>query len=135
MFQGYLDEEEMKTMPTVPNSNDPYLYVDLWTDRLMKFDMHALAGMRLNIQIMMVERGRPRPLLQVFIRLKITRRLHPYRRLLTGLARCSMIQSGSIASIPVPRGLSDHNVKAVSMGGIPGMDRSRGIPPPPNVLV
>ena len=31
--------------PTVPNSNDPYLYVDLWTDRLMKFDMHALAGM------------------------------------------------------------------------------------------
>jgi hypothetical protein len=30
---------------TVPNSNDPYLYVDLWTDRIMKFDMHALAGM------------------------------------------------------------------------------------------
>jgi len=31
--------------PTVPNSNDPYLYVDTWTDRIMKFDMHALAGM------------------------------------------------------------------------------------------
>jgi hypothetical protein len=30
---------------TVPTSNDPYLYVDLWTNRLMKFDMHALAGM------------------------------------------------------------------------------------------
>ena len=29
----------------VPNSNDPYLYVDLWNDRLMKFDMHALAAM------------------------------------------------------------------------------------------
>ena len=29
----------------VKNSNDPYLYVDPWTDRLVKFDMHALAGM------------------------------------------------------------------------------------------
>ena len=29
----------------VPNSNDPYVYVDKWTDRIMKFDMHALAGM------------------------------------------------------------------------------------------
>ena len=26
----------------VPNSNDPYVYVDKWTDRIMKFDMHAL---------------------------------------------------------------------------------------------
>ena len=33
--------------PTLPitNSNDPYLYVDPWTDRLVKFDMHALLGM------------------------------------------------------------------------------------------
>jgi hypothetical protein len=33
--------------PTFPvaNSNDPYLYVDKWTDRVMKFDMHALLGM------------------------------------------------------------------------------------------
>jgi len=29
----------------VLNSNDPYLYVDPWTDRLVKFDMHALLGM------------------------------------------------------------------------------------------
>jgi len=29
----------------VPNSNDPYVYVDKWTDRIMKFDMHALLGM------------------------------------------------------------------------------------------
>lgn len=29
----------------VANSNDPYIYVDPWTDRLMKFDMHALLGM------------------------------------------------------------------------------------------
>ena len=29
----------------VPNSNDPYVYVDQWTDRIMKFDMHALLGM------------------------------------------------------------------------------------------
>ncbi len=29
----------------VPNSNDPYVYVDIWTGRIMKFDMHALLGM------------------------------------------------------------------------------------------
>ena len=29
----------------VPSSNDPYVYVDPWTDRIMKFDMHALGGM------------------------------------------------------------------------------------------
>ena len=29
----------------VANSNDPYIYVDPWTDRIMKFDMHALLGM------------------------------------------------------------------------------------------
>lgn len=29
----------------VPNSNDPYVYIDPWTDRIMKFDMHALLGM------------------------------------------------------------------------------------------
>lgn len=29
----------------VQNSNDPYIYVDLWTDRIMKFDMHAVSGM------------------------------------------------------------------------------------------
>ncbi len=32
----------------VPNTNDPYLYVDLWTDRLFKFDMHALVGMTIE---------------------------------------------------------------------------------------
>ena len=31
--------------PPVANSNDPYVYVDPWTDRIMKFDMHALGGM------------------------------------------------------------------------------------------
>lgn len=31
--------------PPVVNSNDPYVYVDPWTDRIMKFDMHALGGM------------------------------------------------------------------------------------------
>ena len=29
----------------IANSNDPYVYVDPWTDRIMKFDMHALAVM------------------------------------------------------------------------------------------
>jgi len=29
----------------IANSNDPYVYVDRWTDRIMKFDMHALIGM------------------------------------------------------------------------------------------
>ena len=32
-------------LPPVVNSNDPYVYVDPWTDRIMKFDMHALGGM------------------------------------------------------------------------------------------
>lgn len=33
--------------PLIPivNSNDPYVYVDPWTGRIMKFDMHALLGM------------------------------------------------------------------------------------------
>lgn len=29
----------------VPSSNDPYVYVDPWTDRIVKFDMHALTAM------------------------------------------------------------------------------------------
>ena len=29
----------------VPTSNDLYLYVDRWTDRIVKFDMHALVSM------------------------------------------------------------------------------------------
>ena len=29
----------------VPSSNDPYIYVDKWTDRIYKFDMHALTAM------------------------------------------------------------------------------------------
>jgi len=39
--------EDVYNPPLLPvaNSNDPYLYVDPWTDRLMKFDMHALLGM------------------------------------------------------------------------------------------
>lgn len=38
--------EDMTPVPQpVPNSNDPYVYVDPWTDRIVKFDMHALVGM------------------------------------------------------------------------------------------
>ncbi len=33
------------TLVPIANSNDPYVYVDKWTDRIMKFDMHALLGM------------------------------------------------------------------------------------------
>jgi hypothetical protein len=33
------------SMGQVPSSNDPYIYVDPWTDRLIKFDMHALTAM------------------------------------------------------------------------------------------
>ena len=29
----------------VPSSNDPYIYVDKWTNRIVKFDMHALTAM------------------------------------------------------------------------------------------
>ena len=38
---GQVDEDSGQT----PNSNDPYLYVDKFTGRLVKFDMHALAAM------------------------------------------------------------------------------------------
>lgn len=34
--------------PQVPSSNDPFLYVDPWTDRIHKFDMHATLGMTLE---------------------------------------------------------------------------------------
>lgn len=33
------------TTGQVPSSNDPYVYVDKWTDRVVKFDMHALTAM------------------------------------------------------------------------------------------
>jgi len=33
------------TTGQVPSSNDPYVYVDKWTDRIVKFDMHALTAM------------------------------------------------------------------------------------------
>ena len=29
----------------IANSNDPYIYIDPWTSRIVKFDMHALLGM------------------------------------------------------------------------------------------
>ena len=38
---GTVDDDSGQT----PNSNDPYIYVDKFTDRLVKFDMHALASM------------------------------------------------------------------------------------------
>ena len=38
---GQIDDDSGQT----PNSNDPYLYVDKFTDRLVKFDMHVLAAM------------------------------------------------------------------------------------------
>ena len=41
----YSCENVYDAMAPVPNSNDPYVYVDPWTDRIMKFDMHALLGM------------------------------------------------------------------------------------------
>ena len=41
----YVCEDVYSAFLPVANSNDPYLYVDPWTDRVMKFDMHALLGM------------------------------------------------------------------------------------------
>jgi len=38
---GQIDDDSGQT----PNSNDPYLYVDKFTDRLVKFDMHVLVAM------------------------------------------------------------------------------------------
>lgn len=44
-LSDYVCEDVYSVLAPVPNSNDPYVYVDPWTDRIMKFDMHALAGM------------------------------------------------------------------------------------------
>ena len=41
----YSCEDVYNPITPIPNSNDPYVYVDPWTDRIMKFDMHALLGM------------------------------------------------------------------------------------------
>ncbi|MEC8874635.1 MAG: hypothetical protein VX502_04510, partial [Candidatus Thermoplasmatota archaeon] len=41
----YVCEDVYSAFLPVANSNDPYVYVDPWTDRIMKFDMHALLGM------------------------------------------------------------------------------------------
>jgi len=40
--------DDMGPFNQVYNSNDPYLYVDPWTDRIVKFDMHALLGMTIE---------------------------------------------------------------------------------------
>ncbi|HJM55227.1 MAG TPA: hypothetical protein QGI72_03160 [Poseidonia sp.] len=41
----YTCENVYNPLLPVVNSNDPYVYVDPWTGRIMKFDMHALLGM------------------------------------------------------------------------------------------
>ena len=43
--------EDVTPPGNAPNSNDPYIYVDPWTDRIVKFDMHALLGMTVEIRI------------------------------------------------------------------------------------
>ena len=44
-LSGYSCQNVYDPLVPVPNSNDPYVYVDPWTSRIMKFDMHALLGM------------------------------------------------------------------------------------------
>ena len=44
-LSGYSCVNTYDPLFPVANSNDPYVYVDKWTDRIMKFDMHALLGM------------------------------------------------------------------------------------------
>ena len=44
-LDDYICEDVYSAALPVANSNDPYVYVDPWTDRVMKFDMHALLGM------------------------------------------------------------------------------------------
>ena len=44
-LSDYSCENTYDPLLPVANSNDPYIYVDRWTDRIMKFDMHALLGM------------------------------------------------------------------------------------------
>ena len=45
VLEDYACENVYDPLAPVPNSNDPYVYVDPWTGRIMKFDMHALLGM------------------------------------------------------------------------------------------
>ena len=47
--QGQTWEDMGPFFQLVPNSNDPYIYVDPWTDQIIKFDMHALTGMTFSI--------------------------------------------------------------------------------------
>ena len=42
---SYSCENVYDPLLPIVNSNDPYIYVDPWTGRIMKFDMHALLGM------------------------------------------------------------------------------------------
>ena len=42
---SYTCENVYDPLLPIVNSNDPYIYVDPWTGRIMKFDMHALLGM------------------------------------------------------------------------------------------
>jgi len=44
-LSDYNCENVYDPISPVPNSNYPYVYVDKWTDRIMKIDMHSLAGM------------------------------------------------------------------------------------------
>ena len=44
-LSDYSCQDVYSALLPVANSNDPYVYVDRWTDRIMKFDMHALLGM------------------------------------------------------------------------------------------
>ncbi|MCI0497664.1 MAG: glycoside hydrolase [Thermoplasmata archaeon] len=46
--QGQTWEDVTPNPNIVRNSNDPYIYVDPWTDRVVKFDMHALLGMTME---------------------------------------------------------------------------------------
>ena len=46
--QGQTWKDVTDPLSPVRNSNDPYLYVDPWTNRLVKFDMHALLGMSME---------------------------------------------------------------------------------------
>ena len=59
---SYSCENVYDPLLPIVNSNDPYIYVDPWTGRIMKFDMHALLGMTVEWSMMMVQHGMVRVL-------------------------------------------------------------------------
>ena len=96
-LSDYSCEDTYDPLLPVPNSNDPYVYVDKWTDRIMKFDMHALLGMTVEWSDNEGPLGRHLLWLRTFALSKIIKRL-----LLPPILQLCTQQLGCSASMEMP---------------------------------